>query len=1626
MSEDVLDDEEEYSKDADDSNDTQVQTVKKDKRYMPPSSAGFSFFITGKKIKLRVYYKATSWKKINDKPQSWQKSQLADDGKEVEFTPDGKTQYKIFEDKAKIYTLWRKHRDGYIVTLTLSNQQTIADDLNGREFNQQRNEKTLFEVEFKCIVASGVVAEYPAIEKSLLSEEEREIELRYQDLKIYAVGHGVAANWQKNKHGNKEIWADFMPQVEVPQVTADTGGKNDTVLAFNFLRQTNQKEVPDELSAFIQNYNHWNQEQETQAEQETDKEIANEIVKKQKIAQQRMEQGVELLRKDNDAKIAFALMNKAMLMQWISTDKNKNITQKVEKYKWRPFQLGFILMVLQSSIDENDDYRDTLDLIWFPTGGGKTEAYLGLMAFLFIYRRLTNTASGSGTVAIMRYTLRLLTTQQFMRANKVIFALELIRRQGNYQLGQTSFSSGLWVGQATSPNTFKQAKGFITEGKFDKFVLNYCPWCDTKFKPENYHITEDDFYFSCANHHCDFGKDTGSALPCNVVDEVLYKNPPSLLLATVDKFAGLAWESRASKFFGGKNNKPPELIIQDELHLISDALGSIVGLYEVGIEAALISRGARVKYIASTATIKNASQQVKTLFAKETAIFPPSGLRYDDSYFAKTVPLTEKPGRLYVGYLATMLDRQHCLVPLAVTLLSAPIHLFKDDEKYLDNWWTQIIYHGSLKGLNNSSTLYQNNINSKLKTMTLEHLKNAIDEVSPHFCDDENIKTPADFEKITVPEIKQIVGKYLSIRELKTKELSSKKSAQENAQIFNALALEKNQVESVDVALATNMVATGLDVPRLALMVINGQPLTTAEYIQASSRVGRGDVPGIVFTNYYKTQARSLSHYENFRSYHDSFYRFVEPSSVTPFTYQARKKALHAALIITIRHSNINLLDNSSAKEFNKDSDKVKQVIKEMKLRCQNAINNDEVKNQTFTYLDELLNEWQNEVDRCKQNKIKMVYYSTDRGSQNLICNFDKENGLWQTMQAMRNVENSALIKLITGLKQMKNKQKYTPVRFSHLTSYSGVGAIVRGAEDKLMVIKDITHWTDKNGENASTPIPYVDRITQALGINKELRMPPLAKKDLNKGIEGSYLPAVLFPTYAVCKKCGLLHNNPWRVQNKKLDEKVDCEECNTQLEQVVWCFVSNEGYLDDVPWHYICHKNTQSKCEADYQASYLKLTTKSDGKKMISCTRCSSDNLYEKQQLGFISKKQPWIYGIQPELGKNKRVDIVEVNSASAYLPERVNALVIPPESRISKATVVDKLYNNSTALRELDQGKSPAIKKSKLNALKTKYRCTFEEINKAISQINNGYPNFGKISTSGDLIADEYQAFLTPLEDVKEDEDFVTEHKTKTWKNLDKTMTEENLPALIKIVDKHIIAKRLREILVFKGFKRGIPQDGKQQLLVPPDITGESYWLPAIELFGEGVFFTLDEALLSRWEQIPAVRKRAGKISQLYEKSSLNLEDDIVISPRFILLHTLAHLMMRELESTAGYPAASLSERIYHSRDKKMAGILIYTAVADIVGSLGGIVESSQPKQFLKLLNGAFKHAQWCSLDPVCTEHQGQGPCWLNRAACHGCVLVPETACQYSNVFLDRVFIKGDKEGIPNFLEFVGDNNG
>jgi hypothetical protein len=985
-----------------------AQPATKRRRYMPPSSVGFSFFARGKELRFHIRCSSALYKRIGERDErgqfidtKYQRSTLGGDEEAKTFTqpnqqPHAQSNQRVdvLVGRASIDVLWRSFLDGWIVTVSLFNKQESSATGDRKRLAQERIEQSLFEVNLRCFLEAGEIGTYPRVDKSLLSEEDQELELQYKHRNIYAIGHGAAVDWRVEQDHVKEISTEFMPAVEVPQVTADVAGDDDRVLQLAYLAESETTaEIFKELDQFVEKYSAWVHTQNTKVNklEPDERAAARRITARMETAIERMRRGVGLLRSPPHAAESFKLANQAMLNQMRQADHVRGKRRDDNDYRWRPFQLAFLLAVMESAIYEDDDYRDIVDLIWFPTGGGKTEAYLGLIAFLIVWRRLTSPATGGGTTVLMRYTLRLLTAQQYLRATRMICALELIRRDTPKLRDGPSITIGMWVGSATSPNRFEDAMKYVLQarsgnvGVLRSLVLENCPWCGTPFTAsEGYIASETEFHFCCTNAACDFGRQDQGILPCNVVDEALYDEPPTLLIATIDKFARLAWDERANAFFGVDGNRAPELVIQDELHLIAGALGSVAGLYEAALDTVLTARGIRPKYIASTATIRMAEQQVKRLYGRSLAVFPPPGLSCDDSFFARTVPLDKRPGRMYVGYLAPMLDRQHCMAPLAAALLAAPEVIFEfgqeDRAELLDAWWTQVVYHGSLKGVGNSHNAFNIDVRDVVRRLNEERKQEA--------------KEP----------ITRLAARIA--------QLTSISSAEENANTFSRLEKLRDSPECLDTVLATNMVSVGLDVARLALMIVNGQPLTTAEYIQASSRVGRSEVPGLVFANYYRDQARSLSHYESFRPYHEAFYRFVEPTSVTPYTYQARTRALHAALVIAIRHAGHYLRANNQAGQFSPDHDYVKKVVEALKLRCEQA--DPQRAAETASHLDRLVEQWYAEAAHCHVSKIQLNYQAPDKdkAANRLLHNHDDQiKGLWPTLQSMRNVENTGLLK---------------------------------------------------------------------------------------------------------------------------------------------------------------------------------------------------------------------------------------------------------------------------------------------------------------------------------------------------------------------------------------------------------------------------------------------------------------------------------------------------------------------------------------------------------------------------------------------------------------------------------------
>lgn len=598
------------------------------------------------------------------------------------------------------------------------------------------------------------------------------------------------------------------------------------------------------------------------------------------------------------------------------------------------------------------------------------------------------------------------------------------------------------------------------------------------------------------------------------------------------------------------------------------------------------------------------------------------------------------------------------------------------------------------------------------------------------------------------------------------------------------------------------------------------------------------------------------------------------------------------------------------------------------------------------------------------------------------------------------------------------------PIRLSHLLGHSGVGAIVRGANG-LVVVQDTRQWTDRSGLFAGKLIPYVERVRAALGLEEQLREPPVAKELANGQVDGACVPATRFPSWMRCPACGAMYRWPWRNDQPNHVPRCNQQDCKNhpKLEQMTWVLAHPSGYLADVPWHFLSHKDarepTQRNCKVQDQ---LRLIERGYEERILRCGACGVGTRFRgDERVGFgQGRMQPWTKDdlVPPiEVGEEGDQDLAQVlviNDTRVYVPVAESVLVIPPESRVRKGTVVDRLYRNSGDRSRIDGARTPLARKGIIRTLATEYRCKPNDIETALADLARGYPLYGENLTPGQLRESEFKAFLEVLPDQREDEDLVTRNRSDEWRELG--MAVDLNPDEQKIVHgvRHLVrVDRLKAVKVFKGFTRL----GEKEI-VPPDIVGKSDWLPAIELYGEGIFLALDEDRLKEWEQTPAVVSRLNRLLPRFAQSGR--DDPNPVTTRFMLLHTLSHLLMRQIESKGGYPAASLIERLYCANaPEPMAGILIHVAVPDIAGSLGGLAELSEPRRFLGILIRALEHSRWCSLDPVCSEHEGQGPGLLNRAACHACALVPEPACEYGNTLLDRGFVKDDAaNGLPSFF--------
>lgn len=989
------------------------------------------------------------------------------------------------------------------------------------------------------------------------------LEFVYRERKIKARGHMCSAIWDDvdyiNQVGNDIIWPDglyfldenkdlgdfeepnlrteFIPMHPMPLPSFDIWDNElidenlydnyeDLLKAKNLSEIWDEEDIDRELSPLIEEYSKWHINQKSKAKGFRDnKEIIDEIIENQNKSIERMEDGLKILKEDKYARLSFCFANKAILTQ--DSWKKGN-----EDFKWRGFQIAFFLMNIESLIKKESDYRDVLDLLWISTGGGKTESYLAIMAFIISYRRLTND-NYAGTSIISRYTLRLLTIQQFSRTLSLITAAEYLRVMKSdgkigwrpkkcdidedWLYGSLRFSLGMWVGSSVTPNRLlytdlndknsalkilmnppkekssnpaqvvkcpvcgnwlsvqetgiPKGDSFFIVVKSEEPIENFCERLKvydfvedvetfnegheknyftiklifnkivksedlnvlmdsfkeveiaslSVFNPGYFGINEtkgqkisrySDFNIFCTDPECKLNSDvfwkeghpftentkldyyyeriletpfnysSRIPIPACTVDYQIYTQCPTVIIGTADKIARIAYEGNVATIFGNvslynkyygyfKNENhipnealktyrsyetvvdkflPPDLIIQDELHLIDGPLGSLFGIYETILNLIIKENGGNPKYIASSATIKNAEMQSKLLFAKTLHQFPPYGLNAEDNFFVKERPLKEawdenNSGRVYMGIYSPGRGPMTPQIQLWACMLNTSLNHI--DEDYIKYYWTIVGYYNAIRELGGGIALFREDISERFKEISNQQLdtENLL-ELSSRL---DSTKVPLELSKI------EIDGKFNDIK----------------------------QHPKLNAIFTTSMFGTGVDISHLSLMILNGQPKTTSSYIQASGRIGREH--GGLVVNFLKAgRPRDLNHYEMFPSYHYKFQTSVEPVSVSPFSKGALDKAIGATIVSFLRNSvNMNFdWDEEPILEFDINAINDFNILKNnLRERLEFIFDGEDV-NHDEKEIDQILDDFESSFNKfleCSKKDIEYYYTNTSR-----------------------------------------------------------------------------------------------------------------------------------------------------------------------------------------------------------------------------------------------------------------------------------------------------------------------------------------------------------------------------------------------------------------------------------------------------------------------------------------------------------------------------------------------------------------------------------------------------------------------------------------------------------------------
>ncbi|WP_214318606.1 DISARM system helicase DrmA [Nonomuraea sediminis] len=963
--------------------------------------------------------------------------------------------------------------------------------------------------------------------------EDQHLRLLYRDQLRYAAGRNVAVHAEvpSRQRYAYALRTEWVPSYDVPATVAPNDGPLARVeLSMDRLAEATTEQLTTGLQPLAAGYADWLDKQEVRIPSMPGplQKAATVAVARARRAAVRIRDGIALLTDPSrehhtDALRAFRFANEAMALQRRRTnvagkrdEQELSFEEAMAKVdaegemaaSWRPFQLAFVLLNLPSLTDpahpeRRADPSATVDLLFFPTGGGKTEAYLGLTAYTFAIRRLQGLVGEgldardgrAGVAVLMRYTLRLLTAQQFQRAAALVCAAEVLRRRDPAIWGEEPFRIGLWVGGSVSPNWFTEAVKQIEDAKesggrkTNVLQTLSCPWCGEKLTSNrNLDIDEDRrrVLLYCGrgregeSDSCPFSrlgehemltsryedrKEIAAhreGLPILTVDEEIYRLVPSLVVATVDKLAQLPWRGFAGHLFGrvsrrcprhgyqhtdlgekisckGRHHataalpktdsqpvrhlRPPDLIIQDELHLISGALGTTVGLFEAAVdELCTWNPGCPTgpKIVASTATTRRAAQQVLGVFGRGLAVFPPQVLDVGDTFFSRQVSVTEKtPGRRYLGVCAHGMRLKSAEIRLAEILLLAGQTLFDSYGEAADPYMTLVGYFNATRELAGMRRYLDDDVTTRVRRngrrrglsdrlasrtdllkiveLTSRVSSGDISEVLKH------LEVGFGAELDTTRRRTECRAELADV--LKERNAVRRRSAHPLADRYGARRIDPSR-QPVDVVLATSMLQVGVDVTRFGLMVVTGQPKNTAEYIQASSRVGRSaGKPGLVITLYNWSRPRDLAHYEDFEHYHATFYRQVEALSVTPYTRRSLDRGTAGTFVAAVRNAEESYSANRDAEDVDLTGPPVTHIVDRFLDRAE-SIAGERGREYLRERLQTLIDQW----ELRKRDPARLGYEKRGTRHETVVALLDRAgNGRWGAMtvgNSMRETEN--------------------------------------------------------------------------------------------------------------------------------------------------------------------------------------------------------------------------------------------------------------------------------------------------------------------------------------------------------------------------------------------------------------------------------------------------------------------------------------------------------------------------------------------------------------------------------------------------------------------------------------------